>query len=189
MVAPITAEQFEFLLPLACEWAQAQEQHILAAGAPLSQHGLSDAARIGISQPQRVRILYVPEIPIPQHPALRVAAEQTQLISPLTGGLTLRYGIFIREDCAYSRAMVVHELGHTAQYERLGGFEPFLRQYLFECLTIGYPEAPMEQEVISLTTLICGDEMVCWCCRRYIHPLAASHALRGSQSLILCLVR
>ena len=41
--------------------------------------------------------------------------------------------------------MVVHELGHTAQYERLGGFEPFLRQYLSQCLTIGYPEAPMEQ--------------------------------------------
>jgi hypothetical protein len=157
MVAPVTLEQFESLLPLACDWAAEQEQNILGAGASLSQRALADAERIGVSQPERVRILYVPEIPIPQHPALRIAAEQTQLISPLTGGLTLRYGIFIRADCAYSRAMLVHELGHTAQYERFGGFEPFLRQYLFECLTIGYPEAPMEQEVISLTALICGD--------------------------------
>ena len=117
-----------------------------------------DAQRVGVARPERVRILYVREIPIPQHPALRAAAEQTQLISPLTGGLTLRYGILIRADCAHSRAMVVHELGHTAQYERLGGFEPFLRQYLFECITIGYPEAPMEQEVVSLTARICGDE-------------------------------
>jgi hypothetical protein len=54
--------------------------------------------------------------------------------------------------------MVIHELGHTAQYERVGGFEPFLRQYLFECLTIGYPEAPMEQEVIELTARICGSQ-------------------------------
>jgi hypothetical protein len=54
--------------------------------------------------------------------------------------------------------MVIHELGHTAQYERLGGFEPFLRRYLFECLTIGYPEAPMEQEVIELTARICGSQ-------------------------------
>jgi hypothetical protein len=38
---------------------------------------------------------------------------------------------------------------HTAQYERLGGIEPFLRQYLRECLTIGYPEAPLEQEAIA----------------------------------------
>ena len=157
-MSTITLEEFESLLPLACQWAAAQEEHILSVGAPLSQMALADAQRVGVTQRQRVRILRMPEIPIPQHPALRAAAEQTQLISPLTGGLTLRYGIFIRADCAYSRAMVVHELGHTAQYERLGGFEPFLRQYLFECLTIGYPEAPMEQEVISLTTRICGDE-------------------------------
>ena len=77
------------------------------AGAPLSQSMFIDAQRVGVAEPQRVRILYVPEIPIPQHPALRAAAEQTQLISPLTGGLTLRYGIFIRADCAYSRAMLV----------------------------------------------------------------------------------
>jgi len=160
MLGPITPEQFEALLPLACQWAAAQEQSILAAGASLSQTALVDAARVGVLQAQQVRILYVPEIPIPQHPALRAAAEQTQLISPLTGGLTLRYGIFIRADCAYSREMVVHELGHTAQYERLGGFEPFLRQYLFECLTIGYPEAPMEQEVLALTAHICGDEKI-----------------------------
>ncbi len=158
MVATITPEQFESLLPLACEWAAAQEQQILAVGTPLSQRTLIDAQRVGVARPERVRILYVAEIPIPRHPALRAAAEQTRLISPLTGGLTLRYGIFIRADCAYSRAMVVHELGHTAHYERFGGFEPFLRRYLFECLTIGYPEAPMEQEVISLTTRICGDE-------------------------------
>jgi hypothetical protein len=158
MLASITPEQFEALLPLACQWATAQEQRILAAGAPLSQMALADAARVGVLRPQHVRILYVPEIPIPQHPALRAAAEQTQLISPLTGGLTLRYGIFIRADCAYSRAMIVHELGHTAQYERFGGFDPFLRQYLFECLTIGYVEAPMEQEVVALTAHICGNE-------------------------------
>jgi hypothetical protein len=50
----------------------------------------------------------------------------------------------------------VHELGHTLQYERLGGFEAFLRQYLFECITIGYPAAPMEQEVVHRTAEICA---------------------------------
>ena len=154
----ITPDQFEALLPLACQWAAAQEQHILAVGEPLSTGAVADARRVGVGAPERVRLLYVPEIPVPQHPALRAAAAETGLISPLTGGLALRYGIFIRLDCRPYRSMVVHELGHTAQYERLGGFEPFLRQYLFECLTIGYPEAPMEQEVVSLTAAICGDE-------------------------------
>jgi len=157
MPSSITSEQFETLLPLACQWAAAQERRILAQGEPLSDLELADARRIGVTAPERVRLLYVPEIPIPEHPALRAAAEETQLISPLTGGLTLRYGIFIRSDCRFHRAMIVHEFGHTAQYERFGGFEPFLRQYLFECLTAGYPEAPMEQEVIILTARICGS--------------------------------
>jgi hypothetical protein len=152
----ITAEQFEILLPLACEWAAAQEERIRATGEALSDTILADACLVGVAAPERIRLLYVPEIPIPDNPALRAATLETQFLSPLTRGLTLRYGIFIRSDCRSDRTMVIHELGHTAQYERLGGFEPFLRRYLFECLTVGYPECPMEQEVIALTARVCG---------------------------------
>jgi hypothetical protein len=152
----ITPEQFEILLPLACEWAVAQEHRILAGGEPLSSSQLADARLVGVAEPHRVRLLYVPQIPIPEHPALRAATEVTHLISPLTSGLTLRYGIFIRSDCGFHRGTVVHELAHTAQYERFDGIEPFLRRYLWECITLGYPQAPMEQEVISLTSRICG---------------------------------
>ena len=158
MNSTITPEQFEMLLPLACKWAAAQEQRILATGEALSDAMLSDARLVGVAIPERVRLLYVPGIPIPDDPALCAAVEETQFLSPLTRGLTLRYGIFIRTDCRSDRTMVIHELGHTAQYEHLGGFEPFLRRYLFECLTIGYPEAPMEQEAIALTERICGSQ-------------------------------
>jgi hypothetical protein len=156
MTSPITAEQFEMLLPLACQWAAAQERHILATGEPLSPSELMDAQLVGVAEPQRVRVVHVPEISLPQDPVLRQAAAVTQLITPFTAGLTLRYGIFIRSDCRNQRALLVHELGHTMQYERLGSFEAFLRQYLYECITIGYPEAPMEQEVVDLTARICG---------------------------------
>ena len=158
MPSSIIFEQFETLLPLACQWAAAQEQRILAQGERWSNLELADARRIGVAAPERVRLLYVPEIPIPAHPALRAAAEETQLISPLTGGLTLRYGIFIRSDCRFHREMVVHEFGHTAQYERFGGFEPFLRQYLSEYLTIGYPAGPLEQEAIEIAALLCRPQ-------------------------------
>ncbi len=142
----ITPEQFEVLLPLACGWAQEQESKILAGGVPLSPLEIADAKAIGVSHPEQVRLKAVEEIPIPDHPALKQAAEVTGLISPLTVGLTLRYGIFIRADHWDERRLIVHELVHTAQYERLGGFEPFLRQYLIECLTLGYPMALLEQE-------------------------------------------
>jgi hypothetical protein len=158
MHPPISREQFDLLLPLASEWAAGEEQRILITGEPLVDTQLLDARLIGVAHPDLVRILYVPEIPVPPHPMLREAVEITHLISPLTGGLTLRYGILIRSDCRGNRALIVHELGHVLQYERLGSINAFLSQYLLECLTIGYPEAPMEQEVVSLTARLCFPE-------------------------------
>ena len=87
---------------------------------------------------------------------LREAAETTGLISPLTAGLTLRYGIFIQSESWGERRLVVHELAHTLQYERLGGFRPFLEQYLYECITPGYPFGPLEQEAKRIEHEMCA---------------------------------
>jgi hypothetical protein len=146
--SPLSPEQFEYLLPLASAWAEEQEKHILAAGVPLDSVSLEDAARLGISQPEKVRLLAVNTIPAPDDPVLRAAGEMTGLISPFTAGLTLRYGIFVRRDFIDDRRLIAHELVHTGQYERFGSIAAFLRQYLSECLTIGYPGAPLEQEAI-----------------------------------------
>jgi hypothetical protein len=43
------------------------------------------------------------------------------------------------------------------QYERLGGLQQFLQQYLHECITIGYPAAPMEQEAVTTTAKLCAS--------------------------------
>ena len=120
------------VLPMACAWAEEQEAVILRDGVALTASQIADARHIGIAHPERVRLRVVEEIPLPLHPLLREAAEITGLISPRTAGLTLRYGIFIRSESWGERRLVVHELAHTAQYERLGGFQLFLEQYLFE---------------------------------------------------------
>ncbi|WP_020470044.1 hypothetical protein [Zavarzinella formosa] len=151
-----TLQQFETLLPLACAWASEQELAILRTGVPLTEAEMADARRVGVARPERVRLLGVPEIPMPEHPTLAFAAKASSLITPFTVGLTLQYGIFIHASCWSQRRLVAHELAHTMQYERLGGFEPFLRQYLGECLSIGYPEAPMEQEAIRIEGEVCG---------------------------------
>lgn len=152
----ITEEQFRVLLPLAVAWAQEQEGIILRNGVRLTEPQIADACTLRISQPASVRLMNVATIPVPEEPTLKAAAQATQLITPQTGGLTLRYGIFIRSDCWGDRRLIVHELVHTSQYERLGGFLPFLQQYLQECITIGYPAAPMEQEVVKRTTELIG---------------------------------
>lgn len=146
----------KLLLPMACLWAEEQETIILRDGVALTASQLVDARRIGISNPERVRLRVVDEIPMPSHPQLRQAAESTMLLSPLTVGLTLRYGIYIRADCWGDRRLVVHELAHTAQYERLGGFRPFLEKYLLECIAPGYPHGPLEQEAKRIEREMCS---------------------------------
>ena len=124
---------------------------MLRSGVPLSAEELADARTIGVREPERVRLLQLDKVPVPSHPMLKAAAAAIHFLTPATCGLTLRYGIFIRSECWRERALIAHELAHVAQYERLGGIRPFLRQYLSECLTVGYPEAPMEQEAIRLS--------------------------------------
>ncbi len=136
------------LLPLAAEWAERQEARILAEGTALTPAQIADARQMGVAHPERVRWLAVASIPMPEHPLLQAAGEATGLISPYTAGLSLRYGIYVRHDVAGDRHLLAHELVHTAQYERCGSIEAFLQQYLQECLSIGYPAAPMEQEAV-----------------------------------------
>jgi len=143
----ITRALLKMLLPIACSWAEEQERIIHREGVVLTPSQIADARRIGVQEPLRVHLRVVDEIPLPLHPLLKTTAEKSGLISRHTIGLTLRYGIYIRSDCWGDRRLVVHELAHTAQYERLGGFPQFLGQYLDECITPpGYPFGPLEQE-------------------------------------------
>jgi Domain of unknown function (DUF4157) len=143
--------QFESLLLLAVQWAIEQEQRILRDGVSLSPLEILDARSVGVQHPEPVRLLAVETIPRPEHMILTAACDALDFLTPATRGLTLQRGIFIRSDCWRNRRLIAHELVHVAQYERLGGMLPFLRQYLLECVTLGYPEAPLEQEALSVT--------------------------------------
>jgi hypothetical protein len=152
----ILPEQFENILPLVVEWAEAKEKVILEHGTALSPQYMEDAKSVGVKYPEQVRIYEVPQIPIPKHPILRAAVEATQLISPATIGISLRYGIFIHDNFSNDRYTIVHELVHTMQCEKFGGFYPFLKKYLWECIEIGYPGAPLEQEAVRIASEVCG---------------------------------
>jgi hypothetical protein len=142
--------QFDFLLPLAASWVQRQERRMLRIGVPLSDQEMADARAIGVAQPDRVRLLQLDRVPFPKDPMLKAAASAIQFLTPTTCGLALHYGIFIRSDCWRDRALIAHELVHVMQYERLGGILPFLRDYLFQCMTVGYANAPLEQEAVEI---------------------------------------
>ena len=135
----------ELILPLACAWAKWHESIILRKGVPLSDAQLRTARELGIRHPDRVRLLAVQKVP-PASRLLQRAAQPVGLDSSQTIGMTLRYGIFIQESYWEDRRLLVHELAHVVQYERLGGFYGFLRLYLRECINPGYPLGDLEQE-------------------------------------------
>jgi hypothetical protein len=143
--------KFDFLLPLAVQWAERQENHILATGLSLTAQEIDDAIAAGVRDHDRVRLLPVKSIPCPEDGPLHTACVAVSFLTPATRGLTVGHGIFVRQDCWRNRPLIAHELAHIAQYERLGGFTPFLRQYLIECLTVGYENSPLEREAVTVS--------------------------------------
>jgi hypothetical protein len=153
----ITQAIFKLLLPLACAWAKKQQSLILRDGVSLTAEQIIDARKIGIQCPEQVRLRRVEEIPMPLNRSLRHLAQSIGLISRTTVGMTLDHAIYIRSDYWGDRRLVVHELAHTAQYERLGGVHPFLEQYLLECITPpGYPFGSLEQEAKRIEHEMCA---------------------------------
>ena len=137
------------ILPLAVNWAKRRESAILSSGKPLDERELAAAAFVGVAHPERIRILEVERIPLPKMPLLNLAARLTGLMSENTAGMALRYGIYVRREYSGNLHLIAHECVHTARYERFGGFTPFLRQYIRECLEVGYLNSPLEREAIS----------------------------------------
>ncbi|MGI8436238.1 MAG: hypothetical protein ACR2NX_04960 [Chthoniobacterales bacterium] len=133
------------ILPVVCAWARRQEAMILREGEPLTVEGWENALRVGLRHPERVRTLVVERVPPRFPPWLRMSVNWLGWGPETTAGMALGYGIFLRADQAQRCDLLSHELVHTAQYERLG-FRPFLRDYLCECLTAGYPRGELESE-------------------------------------------
>ena len=134
------------LAPVVTQWAQKEEARILSEGRALTPAEVRDAEAAGVLQPNAVRVVTGASILWPVSKQLLWLAWRVGLTPGTTIGVTLGHGIFLRDDYANSRGLLVHELAHVAQYEKLGGLRAFLRRYLFECLTVGYAAAPLEIE-------------------------------------------
>ena len=150
-------ETFEQLLPLAYQWAQAQEQLILARGAPLTPQLAADARRVGVQDGSRVRVLVVERRPLPDDERLADFARRNIIITAATRGAGIGHGIIIRADCWCDRELIVHQLVHVAQCERSGGLEPFVKEYLRERFnSASFTIGPLEDQARRLAREICA---------------------------------
>ncbi len=132
-------------------WIRGYEREILDAGRPLLDEEFTLARQAGVKRPDLVRVLIVPEVPYPLHRLLRTLQKWRLAHCFSASGLTAGYGIYIEAVHASSTGLLVHELVHVGQYERLRGIYGFLRQYCLECLRFGYWDAPLEKEARRLS--------------------------------------
>jgi hypothetical protein len=155
----IDQKDFDRLAPLASQWAKCQEAYILEHGAPLTKKQVSDARRAGVQEPDRVRLLVVDRIPLPDHKELADAARQAQIITDASRGVAIGYGIIIRADSWQNRELLLHQLIHVAQCERSGGLESFVNEYLLDRRSSrDFSLGSLEDEARTLAREICAGE-------------------------------
>jgi Domain of unknown function (DUF4157) len=128
-------------LQLAVEWATATSANGAGTGTPLGARGIELARKVGVMNPEQIRVVAVDQLPQPAHPLLHQAASQVGLLNGT--GLTLGQTIFLcRRD---GRAqLLAHECRHVAQYEMAGSIAAFLAVYLEQLVSVGYANAPYE---------------------------------------------
>jgi hypothetical protein len=133
------------ILGPAVAWAELQSRQVQPEGEMLSPASLVLAKRAGVQQPHEVRIKIVDQLPLPAEPLLRQAALQTGLLGPGMVGLTLGHSILVVRGHLGPR-LLSHELRHVYQYEVHGSIAGFLPVYLKQIATVGYHNAPSEED-------------------------------------------
>ena len=132
------------ILPQAIRWAKTQSETALRSGRPLDGDFLSIAQDVGMANPERIRILDLPHLPMPDDPLLRQAAVETGLLGPKMAGLTLGYAVLVCPGFGHNIRLLSHEFRHVYQYEQAGSIDAFLTTYLHQIVNVGYHDAALE---------------------------------------------
>jgi hypothetical protein len=79
----------QIITPRAIEWADQHASRILDMGEPLVEKDLALARRVGVAKPEKIRLLFVMQLPLPTDQLLRDVALENGLLGPSMIGLTL----------------------------------------------------------------------------------------------------
>ncbi len=150
---------FEKLLPIAVQWAKAQEAFVLKHGSSLSARHIGDAKLAGIKEPARVRVLVVDRIPLPDDPSLAEASKRVGIVTEDTRCMGFGHALIIRVDAWNDRETILHNFVHIAQCERAGGLEQWCRQYLGDRTTCPkFTAGSLEAEARRFAREICATD-------------------------------
>jgi hypothetical protein len=113
-VAVLDQETFEYLLPLAYQWARNIENFVLQHGSPLPRRQVTYARQVGVKDICRVRVLAVDRMPLPEEPALAEASRRTQIITDSCRAIAIGHAVVLRADAWGDRELFLHQLVHVS---------------------------------------------------------------------------
>jgi hypothetical protein len=112
-----------------------------------------------VREPDRVRVLVVDRIPLPDDEELAEAARHAQIITNASRGVAIGYGVIIRADSWQNRELLLHQLVHVAQCERSGSLESFVGEYLCDRRSCpDFSVGSLEDEARGLAREICAAD-------------------------------
>ena len=147
------------LLPQYIEWAHETELKGQEIGTPLNEKELLLAAEIGIKHPEKVRIVYIDEVPYPyENYALKVFGEAVGLVGEgiVNNAQVFGHSIYSRKDFELNRPKLAHELVHVLQIER-ASLDSVVTQHFFDMAEYGYDDAPLEVEAFKANKTYSAD--------------------------------
>ena len=135
-------------------WTKAKERHVFQHGRTLNPLEKEYAQKLKISQIDKIRILEVEKINHPFSLLFSLFAQFARAVISSPIGLTLGYSILIEKRYALRLDLIVHELVHVSQYEKMGGHQSFLKEYIYQCVSRGYLNSALEMEAEELSLSI-----------------------------------
>jgi len=139
------------LLPQYIEWAFETDKQGLESGVPLNSQELSLATDIGIQNPEKIRIVYVDEIPFPyENFALKTLGNALGFIGEgiINNAQVFGYSIYVRSGYELNRPNLAHELVHVLQIERTS-LNHMITKHFSDLAEYGYDKAPLEVEAFK----------------------------------------
>ena len=147
------------LLPQYIDWAYETDRKGLEIGNPLDKKERLLASQIGVKYPEKVRVIYVDEVPFPyENLALKVFGEAVGLVGEgiINNAQVFGYSIYVRNGFELDRPKLAHELVHVLQVER-SSLADVVTQHFYDMAEYGYEKAPLEVEAAEANKKYSAD--------------------------------
>ena len=132
------------------------EKYAQEYGRKLTDNELKYAKAIGLKYPEKVRVVFSSDFPVPTNKEVLKGFKELGYDSILVAGVTYGHGIFIKPswlpNWLYNKdAILAHELIHVRQVEKDESYKIFIRKYLIQAFSHEYFDIPYEKEAYHET--------------------------------------